>query len=102
MFLKVDFTKAYDSVDWSFLDAMLSNFNFNKKWRAWIKECVSSVYTSVLVNGSSYGEFKLERGLRQGDPLSPFFALNYRGRADFVNINGVQAGMSQTGFSGNG
>jgi len=41
-------------------------------WRKWIKECVSAAMASVLVNGSPTYEFPLERGLRQGDPLSPF------------------------------
>lgn len=54
---------------------MLEQFNFSQKWRRWIAECVSSATTTVLVNGSPSGEFKLERGLRQDDPLSPFLYL---------------------------
>lgn len=49
--------------------------NFSPKWRTWIMECVSMELASVLVNGSLAGEFKLERGLRKTDPLSPFFFL---------------------------
>lgn len=75
VFFKIDFAKAYDSVDWNFLDMMLKGFGFCNKWRSWVKECVSSACASVLVNGSPPGEFKLERGLRQGDPLSPFLYL---------------------------
>lgn len=72
---KIDFEKAYDSVIWDFLDDMMTVLNFDPKWRLWIKACVSSASASVLVNGSPSAEFKLEKGLRQGDPLSPFLYL---------------------------
>ena len=61
-------------------------------WRKWIKECVSTATASVLVNGSPTDEFHLERGLRQGDPLSPFlFLLDVEGlnvmMSEMVNTN---------------
>lgn len=64
---KVDFAKAYDLVCWDFLNEMMIKFNFSPKWRGWIMECVTTASASVLVNGSPTAEFKLERGLRQGD-----------------------------------
>ena len=45
---------------------------FGAKWRSWIKECLSSAYFSILINGSPKGFFPAQKGMRQGDPLSPF------------------------------
>jgi len=73
--VKVDFEKAYDSVDWKFLYYMLGRLGFNCKWIKWIKACLESATISVLVNGSPKKEFKPKRGLRQGDPLASFLFL---------------------------
>lgn len=70
--LKLDFEKAYDSVNWSFLLAMMKNLGFGAKWLSWVQECISNIRVSVLVNGSPTSEFSPSRGIRQGDPLSPF------------------------------
>ncbi|XP_076957750.1 uncharacterized protein LOC143633313 [Bidens hawaiensis] len=72
MIFKVDIEKAYDSLNWGFLDSVLEQMNFPVKWRGWISAILSGGRTSVLVNGSPTPEFKCSRGLRQGDPLSPF------------------------------
>jgi hypothetical protein len=72
---KVDFEKAYDFVDWGYLDVVMERMSFPSLWRKWIRECVSTATASVLVNGSPTEEFRLFRGLRQGDPLSPFLFL---------------------------
>ncbi|GAU51462.1 hypothetical protein TSUD_413600, partial [Trifolium subterraneum] len=75
LLFKVDFEKAYDSVDWSYLDTVMRKMSFPTLWRKWIAECVGTVTASVLVNGSPTVEFPMERGLRQGDLLSPFLFL---------------------------
>ncbi|GJT38736.1 RNA-directed DNA polymerase, eukaryota [Tanacetum coccineum] len=75
LLFKVDFEKAFDSVNWPFLLDTMRQMGFGSKWRSWISSCLSSASISILINGSPTKEFKLERGLRQGDPLSPFLFL---------------------------
>jgi hypothetical protein len=72
---KVDFEKAYDSVDWGFLEYMLRRFGFDEVWIGWIRACVFGGNLSVLVNGSPTREVNIHRGLKQGDPLAPFLFL---------------------------
>jgi hypothetical protein len=75
LIFKVDFEKAYDSVDWSFLEYMLYRFGFCYKWKDWIRACVFSGNMPVLVNGSPSEDINIKRGLKQGDPLAPFLFL---------------------------
>nr|XP_043625578.1 uncharacterized protein LOC122597003 [Erigeron canadensis] len=70
--LKVDIQKAYDTVDWKFLKTILVVFGFPSKMVDWIMLCVTTVTYSLSINGHFHGFFKGKRGLRQGDPLSPY------------------------------
>ncbi|KAL0293843.1 UNVERIFIED_CONTAM: hypothetical protein Sradi_6917400 [Sesamum radiatum] len=70
--IKVDIQKAYDSVNWDFLLESLRIFQFPSRFIDWIEQCVSTVAYSVLLNGSLHGFFSGSKGLRQGDPLSPY------------------------------
>nr|GEY33898.1 putative RNA-directed DNA polymerase, eukaryota, reverse transcriptase zinc-binding domain protein [Tanacetum cinerariifolium] len=75
LIFKVDFEKAYDSVRWDFLDDVLKKFGFRTKWCNWIHTCLKSSRGSILINGSPTEEFQCFRGLKQGDPLSPFLFI---------------------------
>ncbi|GJR75171.1 putative reverse transcriptase domain, reverse transcriptase zinc-binding domain protein [Tanacetum coccineum] len=69
---KVDIQKAYDTVDWEFVRRILHGFGFHARMVSWIMECVSTTSYSICINGNLHGYFKGNKGLRQGDPLSPY------------------------------
>ncbi|RVW54250.1 LINE-1 reverse transcriptase-like [Vitis vinifera] len=69
---KLDIEKAYDSINWQFLLKVMVKMGFGAKWLRWMWWCISTAKFSVMVNGTPIGFFSSSKGLRQGDPLSPY------------------------------
>ena len=77
MTLKLDMSKAYDRVEWSFLENLMRKMGFNEIWISPTMLCVKIVSYSILVNGEPKGLIFPTKGIRQGYPLSPFLFLLY-------------------------
>lgn len=72
--IKINLYKAYDRIDWHDLLQVLEAYGFYKKFKLLIFRCVSSLKVRMLLNGSTYDHNPVERGIRQGDPLSLSFS----------------------------
>ena len=75
LLLFLDFEKAFDTVEWSFLNKTLQHYNFGPSAIQWIKLFYHNTESCILNNGWSSDFFKLERGVRQGCPLSPYLFI---------------------------
>lgn len=84
MTVKSDMSKAYDILEWSFIKCVLSTLGFHDTFVTWILECVTTVSSSFLINDSVLGKVIPQRGIGQGDPLSPYI---------FIMCNEVLSGL---------
>ena len=75
MAIKLNMSKAYDRVEWAFLEVMMRRLGFSDRWIGLMMICVKTVSYSVLINGEPKGKILPTRGLRQGNLISPYLIL---------------------------
>ena len=98
LMLFLDFEKAFDTVEWSFIQKTFRQFNFGPTIINWIKIFYNSTESCILNNAWSSDFFKLERGVRQGCPLSPYlFILCVEVLAEAVRKNNEIKGITVNG-----
>jgi len=75
--IKLDMNKAYDRVEWEFLESIMARLGFSARWIQLVMTCVQIVSYSVVVNSNSVGQIKPTRGIHQWDPISLYLFLIY-------------------------
>ncbi|VFQ68989.1 unnamed protein product [Cuscuta campestris] len=101
--IKVDFAKAFDRISWQFLEVTLNSFGFSSQSCHLLLSTLKATHFSILINGSPHGFFKMKRGVKQGDPLSPLlFILGNEGLSRMIKgkveegyLKAIQTGRSQ-------
>ncbi len=73
--IALDFEKAFDSLNWNFLFKTLEHLNFGDKFISYVKTMYKDIESMVINNGKSGKPFKLQRGVRQGCPLSDYLFI---------------------------
>ena len=93
--LMIDFQKAFDSLEWKFLLKALKQFNFGPNFIKWVEILYNDIRSCILNNGKPSNYFKLHRGVRQGDPLSPYlFIIALETLACAIRINNNIKGIT--------
>ena len=100
MLINIDFKKAFDSVNWNFMIETLRHFNFGDSFIKWIRTFYNDITSCVNNNGKISRKFHLGRGVRQGDPISPYlFILMVEILASKIreekNIKGIEVGNEE-------
>jgi hypothetical protein len=100
----IDFEKAFDSINWTFLLKSLESFNFGNTFISYIQTMYKNIEATVINNGTSNNFFKIHKGVRQGCPLSAYLfiiaieilAIHVRNNS---NIKGIQIGNQEIKIS---
>ena len=95
MLLFIDFEKAFDSLEWAFVNRTLQYFNFGPSLTNWIRTFYNNIESCVLNNGWSSNFFNLQRCVRQGCPLSPYlFILSVETLGKAIRANATIEGIT--------
>ncbi|XP_028754420.1 uncharacterized protein LOC114713907 [Neltuma alba] len=93
--LKMDMNKAYDRLEWNFIEEVMLKRNFYSKWVNWIMNCVRSVKFNIQMSGRKIASVIPQRGLRQGDPLSPYlFILASKALFSMISFHSSHGNLS--------
>ncbi|KAL3334210.1 hypothetical protein AABB24_030787 [Solanum stoloniferum] len=94
MALKLDIAKAYDRVEWIYVQSLLLKMGFHDTFVSWIMQCITTPTYKFNINGEIVGTVRPIRGLRQGDPLSPYlFILCAEGLSNQAEEQGELCGI---------
>ena len=105
LLLFIDFEKAFDSLEWSFIHDTLRSHGFGAMLINWVKTLYSHTESCILNNGLASNFFDIQRGVRQGCPLSPYLfilstevlatAIRKNTNIKGISVNGVEIKLSQ-------